>query len=42
MSLSSKVHITSATLDKLNNQYNTTPYLNQPIQTYLIEPDLVM
>ena len=38
----SQVHITSDTLDKLNNQYCATPYLNHPIKTFLIEPDKVM
>lgn len=32
------VHITEATLYKLNNEYHVEPYLSQPFQTYLIIP----
>ena len=30
------VHITEATLYKLNNEYHVEPYLSEPFQTYLI------
>ena len=32
----SRVHITEATLYKLNNEYQVEPYLSHPVQTYLI------
>ena len=33
------VHITEATLSKLNTAYHAEPYLSHPIQTYLIVPE---
>ena len=33
------IHITEATLSKLNNAYHAEPYLSHPIQTYLIVQD---
>ena len=35
------VHITEATLYKLNNEYHVEPYLTDPFQTYLILPSEV-
>ena len=35
-SCASRVHITEATLYKLNNEYHVEPYLSDPVQTYLI------
>ena len=32
------VHITEATLYKLNNEYHVEPYLSEPFPTYLIVP----
>ena len=34
--LCSRVHITEATLYKLDNEYHVEPYLSDPVQTYLI------
>ena len=32
------VHITEATLYKLNNEYHVEPYLTEPFPTFLIVP----
>jgi adenylate cyclase 2 len=39
ISIYRQVHITEATLSKLNNQFHVEPYLDSPIQTYLIVAD---